>query len=147
MVIGITALALVLEMTLPTPKMLTRFFKVILKFLDSIGNMHTWRSGYDIWMKMKAIASMWKRVCVLHDFWCNDPYGYFYDADAMMRRFARVIPQCIDHIRQGVWVFLYEQEIWHLFMQMIVLSFLIITSIVSYTVFRTRFLHRIWYCS
>ena len=134
-------------MTLPTMKMLTRFFKVILKFLDSVGNMHTWRSGYDVWMKVQTIISMWKRVCVLHDFWCNDPHAYIYDAEAMMCRFERVIPQCFDAIRHGIWVFFYEQETWCLFLQSDVLSFLVITSMASYTVFRTRFLHRIWYCS
>jgi hypothetical protein len=136
----------VLEMISTTMKMLIRFFKVNITFQRTVGNMHTWRSGYDVWMKGQTIMSLWKRMCILHDFWCNVPFAYIY-AEAMMCRFERVIPQCFDAIRQGVWVFFYEQDALCLFLQSVVLSFLVITSMVSYTVFRTRFLHRIWYCS
>jgi hypothetical protein len=126
---------------------LSRFFKNLLKLVRSLKRMHTLKSGYATLMKIRSIASMWSKVCNIHDLWCNDPHGYLHIADAMMGRFARLISQCFDAIRQGVWVFFYEQETWCLLIQSSALSSLVITSMVSYAIFRTQFLHRIWYCS
>ncbi len=123
-----------------------KFRKGLFQFLNRFWNIHAWRSNYDVWLRVQKITLTWGRVCFRYDYWRDDPLGY-YDTKDMMGLFAGLISQSFDAIRQGVWVFFYEQKTWGLHIQSTALSSLVITSMVSYAVFRTRFLHRIWYCS
>ncbi len=126
----------------------SRFRKGLLQFLNRFLNPSlSWRSNYDVWMRCQQITSAWRKVCCRYDYWHVVALKYFYDAYNMMGHFAGFITNNFDTIRQGVWVFFYEQDRWCLHIQSTVLSSLVITSMVSYAVFRTRFLHRIWYCS
>ena len=125
---------------------ISNFRYTLFQFLNRFWNIHAWRSTYDVWMRVRKIVSTWEKVCVLHDYWRDEPLGY-YDTKDMMGLFAGLITVCFDAISQGAWVFFYEQETWGLYIQFTMWSSLVITSMVSCIVFRTRFLHRIWYCS
>lgn len=125
-----------------------KFGKGLFQFLERFLNPYTsWRSNYDVWLRVQNITLAWRKVCCRYDYWHVGALRYFYDAYEMMGLFAGLITNNFDTIRQGVWVFFYEQETWCLLIQSSALSSLVITSMVSYAVFRTRFLHRIWYCS
>lgn len=139
---------------------ISTFRKGLFQFLNRFLNPSpSWRSNYDVWMRCQQITSAWRKVCCRYEYWRLIALGYYdtnywrvvalgyYDANYMMGLFTGLITINFDTINQGVWVFFYEQERWCLHIQSTVLSSLVITSMVSYAVFRTRFLHRIWYCS
>jgi hypothetical protein len=123
------------------------FKEGLFQFLNRFLNPSpSWKSSYDVWMRCQQITSAWRKVCCRYDYWRVVALGY-YDTNYMMGLFLWLITNNFDTIRQGIWVFFYEQETWCLHIQSSALSSLVITSMVSYAVFRTRFLHRIWYCS
>jgi hypothetical protein len=126
---------------------ISKFRKSLLEFMRGFVNPYTsWRNVYDVWIRGERILSMWGKVRHAYDQWRDDSLGY-RDTVYVLILFLVLMTINDDTIRQGIWVFFYEQETLCLLIQSSVLSSLVITSMVSYAVFRTRFLHRIWYCS
>ena len=155
---------------------LCKFLRSISCFLNRLDTMHRWKNMYDIYMKIRRIRSMWPKV-FMRDIVHADPYdrlGYaimlltlhFVEAmpqcidyirqglwvffnviNTLLQHFVKAMPQCIDYIRQGLWVFFNEQWRRCLFFQSCMMMALVVTRAISNSVFRTLFLHRIWYCS
>ena len=78
------------------------FKEGLFQFLNRFLNPSpSWKSSYDVWMRCQQITSAWRKVCCRYDYWRVVALGYFYDAEAMMGHFARLISQCFDAISQG----------------------------------------------
>jgi hypothetical protein len=125
---------------------LCNFLRSISCFSNILETMHLWKNMYDIYMKIRRIRSMWPKVYrryIIH----ADPHDRLGYAITLLQQFVEAMPQCIDYIRQGLWVFFNEQWSRRLFFQSCMMMALVVTRTISDSVFRTLFLHRIWYCS
>ena len=127
---------------------LRRFSLVLLRFLDSLEAMHTWRSGYDRFTEYIRILAMWQKVYKKYIFRVIfDIRDLLGDALAMIRSMRKKIPQFLDRVMWSKRVFLYGQRLWCLHTQMRTMIFLLIDRAISDSVFITWVLRRVWYCS
>lgn len=132
--------------TQPTMWFLWKFLRTITAFLRDLNHRrYRWKNVYDVYTRMDTIFTMWPRVFMRYT-----NLGMYYrlsNAIQMMHLLQAVHRLYSDYIRQGLWVFFNEQWRQCLFFQTCMRRSLVVTRTISDSVFRTLFLHRIWYCS
>jgi hypothetical protein len=132
--------------TQPTMWFLWKFLRTINAFLrDLVHRRYRWKNVYDVYTRIVAIFTIWPKVFMRYT--NRGMYYRLSNAIKMMQHFVEAMPQCIDYIGQGLWVFFNVQWRRCLFFQSCMMMALVVTRAISDSVFRTLFLHRIWYCS